>query len=100
MAASTKSTSDLRPRCRRAFRPESRLKPLLHLRCPGFKNPNRGQGFALNKLKKRLIDELIGGGKRPSDDQETGEGTAQEQPQEEQDPEDELENALKKLFDR
>lgn len=53
-----------------------------------------------DKLKKRLIDELIGGGKRPSDDQETGEGTAQEQPQEEQDPEDELENALKKLFDR
>jgi hypothetical protein len=49
-------------------------------------------------LKKRLIDELIGGGEQPASDQTADEGADQAEPEEEKDPEDQLEDALKKLL--
>jgi AsmA protein len=56
-----------------------------------------------DELKKRLIDELIGGKKQPSGDQGTDGEAAQSgeeaQPQEEE-AEDPLKGALKKLLDR
>ena len=49
-------------------------------------------------FKKRLIDQLIGGGEQPASDQTADEGADQAQPEEERDPKDQLEDALKKLF--
>ncbi len=49
-------------------------------------------------IKKRLIDQLIGGGEQPASDQTADEGADQTEPEEEKDPEDQLEDALKKLF--
>jgi AsmA protein len=49
-------------------------------------------------LKKRLIDELIGGGERPASDQTVDENADQAEPEQEKDPEDQLEDALKKLL--
>ncbi len=50
------------------------------------------------KLKKRLFDKLIGGGGQATDGEAAGEEGDQEQ--QEKSPEEELEDALKKLFDR
>lgn len=49
-------------------------------------------------FKKRLIDELIGGGEQPASDQTADERADQAEPEEEKDPGDQLEDALKKLF--
>ena len=49
-------------------------------------------------FKKRLIDQLIGGGEQPASDQTADEGADQAQPEEERDPKDQLEDALKKLL--
>ena len=49
-------------------------------------------------FKKRLIDELIGGRDQPASDQTADEGADQAQPEEERDPKDQLEDALKKLL--
>jgi len=51
-------------------------------------------------FKKRLIDELIGGGEQPASGQTADENADQAEPEEEKDPEDQLEDALKKLFGR
>ena len=50
------------------------------------------------KLKKRLFDKLIGGGGQATDGEAAGEEG--DQAQQEKKPEEELEDALKKLFDR
>ncbi len=50
------------------------------------------------KLKKQLIEELIGGGSQATEDEAAGEEG--DQTQEKKTPEEELEDALKKLFDR
>ena len=50
------------------------------------------------ELKKRLIDELIGGGEQPASDQTGDEDADQAEPEQEKDPEDQLEDALKKLL--
>ena len=49
-------------------------------------------------FKKRLIDELIGGGEQPASDKTADEDADQAEPEQEKDPEDQLEDALKKLF--
>jgi AsmA protein len=49
-------------------------------------------------FKKRLIDELIGGGEQPANDQTADADADQAEPEQEKDPEDQLEDALKKLF--
>jgi len=51
-----------------------------------------------DKLKKKLLGDLLGGGSQATEDQAAGEQN--EQAEEEEKPEDDLENALKKLFDR
>ena len=48
-----------------------------------------------DKLKNKLLGDLLGGGSQASEDQAAG-----EQAEEEEKPEDDLENVLKKLFDR
>ena len=50
------------------------------------------------RLRKRLIDELIGGSGRATEEEAAGEEG--DQTQEEKKPEEELADALKKLFDR
>jgi len=48
-----------------------------------------------DKLTKKLLGDLLGGSGQATGDQADG-----EQAEEEEKPEDALENALKKLFDR
>ena len=51
-----------------------------------------------DKLKKKLLGDLLGGSGQATEDQAAGEEGGQAE--EEEKPEDELKNALKKLFDR
>jgi hypothetical protein len=51
-----------------------------------------------DKLKRKLLGDLLGGSGQATEEEAAGDEG--DQAQEEQKPEDELKNALKKLFDR
>jgi len=54
----------------------------------------------VDKLSKKLLGDLLGGSTSTPEEGASQEGADQAQPEEQKDPEDELEDALKKLFDR